>query len=96
MHRLGQFIPGALAALMRKAPLSDEKVAFAWRTAVGSSMDRVTTVTLKDGVLRVRAKGCRLATRNRTGSWRRASSSRSDSRPGCRQDDRRRHLIPEP
>jgi hypothetical protein len=56
MQRLGQFIPGMLAAILRKAPLSDEKVAFAWRNAVGPSMDRVTTVTFKDGVLRVRAK----------------------------------------
>jgi hypothetical protein len=56
MHRLGQFMPGALAALLRKAPLTDEKVAFAWRAAVGSSMDRVTSVTLRNGVLRVCAK----------------------------------------
>jgi hypothetical protein len=56
MHRLGQFIPDALAAIIRKAPLNDDKIAFAWRTAVGSSLDRVTSVSFKNGVLRVRAK----------------------------------------
>jgi hypothetical protein len=56
VQRLGQFIPGALAALLRKAPLTDDKIAFAWRTAVGASVDRVTTVTFRDGVLRVRAR----------------------------------------
>ena len=56
MQRLGHFIPATLAALLRKAPLSDEKVAFAWRTAVGSTLDRVTSVSFKDGILRVRVK----------------------------------------
>ena len=46
-------MPDALAAILRRAPLTDEKVAFAWRSAVGPAMDRGTTVALKDGVLRV-------------------------------------------
>ena len=49
-------MPGALAAVLQKAPLTPEKVAFAWRTAVGPSVDRVTSVELKNGVLHVRAK----------------------------------------
>lgn len=53
VHRI---IPDALAAILRKAPLSDEKVAFAWRAAVGPAIDRGTTVKLDDGVLRVQAR----------------------------------------
>jgi hypothetical protein len=49
-------LPDALAEILRKAPLSPEKVAFAWRTAVGPSIDKVTTIELRDGVLHVRAK----------------------------------------
>jgi hypothetical protein len=46
----------ALAIILRNAPLTPEKVAFAWRTAVGPAVDRVTTVELKGRVLYVRAK----------------------------------------
>ena len=49
-------MPDALAEVLRKAPLTDEKIAFAWRAAVGAAMDRGTTVSLDRGVLRVRAK----------------------------------------
>ena len=43
-----------LAEVLRKAPLSAEKVEFAWRAAVGPAMARVTRVTLDtDGVLHV-------------------------------------------
>ena len=51
-----QAMPGALAAVLRNAPLTQEKVAFAWRVTVGPAIDRVTTVELRDTVLRVRAK----------------------------------------
>jgi hypothetical protein len=51
-----RFMPEALAAILRKAPLSPDKVAFAWRTAVGASVDRVTTVTLEGTTLRVRVR----------------------------------------
>jgi len=51
-----QFIPTALAVMLRKAPLCEEKVAFAWRAAVGESMDHVTRVELRGTVLRVHAK----------------------------------------
>lgn len=49
-------MPGALAVVLRKAPLTPEKIAFAWRTAVGPSVDRVTTIALRGRVLHVRAK----------------------------------------
>ena len=53
VHR---FMPDALAEILRKAPLTDDKIAFAWRAAVGGAMDRGTTVSLNRGVLRVRVK----------------------------------------
>ena len=53
MHRV---LPGAVAAILEKAPLTPEKVAFAWRMAVGPALDRVTTIELQGRVLRVRAK----------------------------------------
>ena len=51
-----QLLPAALAELLRKAPLTDEKVAFAWRNAVGPAVDKVTDVELRDRVLHVRVK----------------------------------------
>jgi len=51
-----QVVPDALAAVLRKAPLSPEKVTLAWRIAAGTPIDRATTVTLRDGVLYVRAR----------------------------------------
>ncbi|HUE87547.1 MAG TPA: DciA family protein [Vicinamibacterales bacterium] len=56
MIRTDRLIPAVLAEVIRKAPLCPEKVEFAWRTAVGSAMGRVTTVQLDDaGVLHVKA-----------------------------------------
>jgi hypothetical protein len=49
-------MPSALAAILRKAPLTPEKVAFAWRAAVGPAVDKATRVELHDGVLRVYAR----------------------------------------
>jgi hypothetical protein len=51
-----RFMPDALAAVLRKAPLSPEKVAFAWRTAVGQAVDRATRVRLDGVTLRVQTK----------------------------------------
>lgn len=48
-------LSGALGAILRKAPLSPEKVAFAWRTAVGPAVDRVTSIELRGSILYVRA-----------------------------------------
>ena len=50
-------MPQALAEVLRKAPESPEKIAFAWRAAVGTAVANVTTVELKGRVLQVRAKG---------------------------------------
>lgn len=49
-------MPGVLHAVIRKAPLTPEKVAFAWRAAVGPAVDQATTVDLLRGVLYVRTK----------------------------------------
>jgi hypothetical protein len=49
-------MPDALAAILQRAPLTDEKVAFAWRAVVGAAMNRGTVAALADGVLRVRAE----------------------------------------
>ena len=45
-----------VAQVVRPAPLCPEKVEFAWRAAVGSVMQRATTVRLDDsGILHVTA-----------------------------------------
>jgi hypothetical protein len=49
-------LPDALAAILQKAPLCDEKVAFAWRTAVGPALDKVTAAELRDRVLYVQVR----------------------------------------
>jgi hypothetical protein len=49
-------MPGAVAAMLRRAPLTPEKVAFAWRAAVGPAVDKATTIDLRQDVLHVRAK----------------------------------------
>jgi predicted nucleic acid-binding Zn ribbon protein len=53
---LQDFMPGALAAVMKKAPLTPEKVAFAWRAAVGPAVANVTEATLRQGILHVTAR----------------------------------------
>jgi hypothetical protein len=56
MTPANQLLSGALAAILRKAPLTQEKVAFAWRTAVGPAVDKATSVDLLKGVLYVVAR----------------------------------------
>jgi hypothetical protein len=56
MRPVNQSIPEALATILRRAPLTDDKVAFAWRTAVGPALDNATTIELRNGVLHVRTK----------------------------------------
>lgn len=51
-----QVVPEVVATILRKAPLTPEKVAFAWRSVVGPAIDHATAVTWSDGVLRVQAK----------------------------------------
>jgi hypothetical protein len=53
VHRV---MPQALATVLRLAPLSPEKVAFAWRMAVGPALDQATTVRLQEDVLHVEAR----------------------------------------
>ena len=56
MIPLQQIMPAALASVLRQAPLSPEKVAFAWRTAVGAAIDRASTVELRGSTLAVSVK----------------------------------------
>jgi predicted nucleic acid-binding Zn ribbon protein len=56
MRPLNSALPGALAELLRPAPLSPGKVNFAWRAAVGPAVERVTAVRLEGGVLLVDAE----------------------------------------
>lgn len=44
-------MPGAVIEILRAAPLSDGKVNFAWRSAVGQALERVTAVKLEQRVL---------------------------------------------
>jgi hypothetical protein len=55
--KANQVLPGVVAEVVRKAPLSDAKVAFAWRLAVGPALDKATTVRLgANGTLYVAAE----------------------------------------
>jgi hypothetical protein len=56
MIPVSRFMPDALAALLRRAPLSEEKVAFAWRASVGAAIANATTIDLRGSVLHVRAR----------------------------------------
>ena len=53
MRRLTQGLPGALAELLRDVPTSNGKVDFAWKAAVGTGLERVTSVHLEGRVLLV-------------------------------------------
>ncbi len=53
MHSAGSVLASVLPALIEKAPLTPEKVAFAWRAAAGEAVARWTRVTLAEGVLHV-------------------------------------------
>ncbi len=61
MRHIQQALPGALAELLRGAPLSPGKVGFAWRAAVGPAVERVTAVRLEGRVLVVEAAGAHWA-----------------------------------
>ena len=50
-------MPAVVAEVIRKAPLTDEKVSFAWRLAVGPAVGKATTVRLaSNGTLYVKAE----------------------------------------
>jgi hypothetical protein len=54
--RADRLIPSVVAEVVRRAPLCPEKVDFAWRAAVGSVMQRATSVRLDEhGALHVTA-----------------------------------------
>jgi len=55
MRQIGEAMPGAVAELLRQAPLSSGKVEFAWKTAVGAAFSKVTSVRLEGRVLLVDA-----------------------------------------
>ena len=57
MLPLGTIVPAALVELLRATPLSEGKVTFAWRNAVGPALDRSTSVRLEGRVLIVDADG---------------------------------------
>lgn len=49
-------LPAIVAAAIRNAPLTDEKVTLAWRLAVGPAIAKATTVRLvSDGTLHIKA-----------------------------------------
>ena len=70
MRPLSSALPGALEELLRDAPLSPGKVAFAWRAAIGPALERETSVRLEGATLIVDA-----ATRQWATEVRRASST---------------------
>lgn len=55
MRPLTSALPGAIAELLRDAPLSSGKVSFAWRAAVGKAFERETDVRLEGKTLIVEA-----------------------------------------
>ena len=55
MESILQAMPGALVEMLRAAPLSQGKVGFAWRAAVGPAVGKVTTVRLEGRQLLVDA-----------------------------------------
>jgi len=55
MRPLSHVAPAALLHLLRDAPLSNGKVGFAWRAAVGPAVGRATHVRLEGKVLLVDA-----------------------------------------
>jgi hypothetical protein len=55
MLSIHQFSTGVLADVLRRQPSSPARTSFAWQLAVGPALARATTITVKDGVLIVRA-----------------------------------------
>jgi hypothetical protein len=62
MIPVNDFMTDALAEVLRRAPLTPEKVAFAWRHTVGPAVARATTIALE---------GHQLIVRVESGQWRR-------------------------
>ena len=51
MRPLTQALPGAVIELLRDVPTSPGKVSFAWRVAVGTGVERVSSVRLDGRIL---------------------------------------------
>jgi predicted nucleic acid-binding Zn ribbon protein len=55
MIAVQRVLPDTLSEIVRRQPLTQAKVDFAWRTAVGPALARVSSVQMDDGgTLRVR------------------------------------------
>ncbi len=61
MKPLAYAVPGGLRLLLQNAPLSEGKVAFAWRAAVGAAFDRATAIKLEDRALIVETSSAQWA-----------------------------------
>ena len=61
MRPLIHALPGALADLLRDVPMSAGKVQFAWSAAVGTALERTTTVRLEGSRLIVEAASAQWA-----------------------------------
>ncbi len=61
MEPLAHAVPGGLRLLLHNTPLSDGKVAFAWRAAVGAAFDRTGAVKLEHGTLIVETSSAQWA-----------------------------------
>ena len=57
MRAISHIVPAALMELLRTMPLSDGKVTFAWKAAVGPALERATAVKLEAGTLIVETTG---------------------------------------
>ena len=57
MRAISQILPAALMELLRTTPLSDGKVTFAWKAAVGPALERATAVKLEGRTLIVETSG---------------------------------------
>ena len=57
MRPIGHFAPAALVELLKDAPLSQGKVAFAWRAAVGPALERAAAAKLDAGTLIIEVAG---------------------------------------
>lgn len=57
MVPVSQLLPDAVTRVISQAPLTPEKVDFAWSYAVGPALSKVTTVTLTGKILRVTTQG---------------------------------------
>jgi hypothetical protein len=56
MKPIASAVPGALAALLRAAPISPGQIEFAWKAAVGPAIGRATVVRLEGTTLLVEAE----------------------------------------